>query len=457
MSSLIQKATADKLLKLLKDGRTVNPVHELIRGAGASVALNIGGRCITLLTAVILARTMGSHSYGIFVLVFSWMGLLVLPAKLGFDSVIVRYIPQYEAREEWGFLKGILIYAFLIILGGSIVIAVLLSGLITFVFRDTLNFELRYAFYLGALSLPLMAVANYARSALRGLRRIVLSQTADLIIRPTCLIFGAAVFYVIVGKGPNGYTAVGINGLAFLLAVAYSLFWLWRKLQKKVWQCTPNYQQGEWFSTALPLLLLSGISTLLNQTDKVMLGFLSNAESVGIYSIAHRITTLISFGLLAVNAIAGPMISRLYTSKQIAELQRTLGFAALGALICALPVILIILTAGRPILLFFGQPFLSAHDALNVLSVGQLANVMAGSVMLVMTMTGHHKSALYTMGSCALMNILFNALLIPSFGVNGAATATTLSMVLWNALMLIYVKRKMDLNPSVFSLIRLQR
>jgi O-antigen/teichoic acid export membrane protein len=346
-----------------------------------------------------------------------------------------------------------LLYSFRVILSASVLVALLLCTAV-WIWRHEMTTEMQYAFYFGAATLPIMAALNTCRSVLRGFRRIALAQTGELIIRPVLLVISVLAFVFIADSGPRGSTATGMNGFAFLLAACCSIYWLRGTFATQAREAKPVFYPKEWFSIAFPLLLLSGISILLNQTDKVMLGFLSGAEGVGVYSIAHRITTLISFGLLAVNAIAGPMISRLFATNERQELQRILGLSAAGALAIAIPVTILILAAGRHILLLFGQSFSSAYDALWILSAGQFVNVLAGSVMLVMTMTGHQKPAFYLMGGCAILNIIFNFFLMPHYGVNGAAAATSISMALWNVLTLIYVWRNLHLDSTIFALFR---
>ena len=85
-----------------------------------------------------------------------------------------------------------------------------------------------------------------------------------------------------------------------------------------------------------------------------------------------------------------------------------------------------------------------------VLMAGLLLNSFVGSVGYLMTMTGNQRQAAVIVGSGAVLNIVLNAMLIPRYGMTGAATATALSMVYWNLLMYLFVRVKLKINPSIW-------
>ena len=74
----------------------------------------------------------------------------------------------------------------------------------------------------------------------------------------------------------------------------------------------------------------------------------------------------------------------------------------------------------------------TAYPWLVILACGQLANAFAGPVLNILNMTGYEKNAQNTMLVVATLNIILNAVFIPTFGPGGAAVATALTMVGWN-------------------------
>jgi O-antigen/teichoic acid export membrane protein len=98
----------------------------------------------------------------------------------------------------------------------------------------------------------------------------------------------------------------------------------------------------------------------------------------------------------------------------------------------------------------FGPEFERGSTALSILLVGQVVNVAAGPVGVLLTMTGHEKRVAAAVGASACCNLLLNLLLIPRFGIEGAAVASAVSLILWNAAMLLWSLRRLRINPTVF-------
>ena len=107
---------------------------------------------------------------------------------------------------------------------------------------------------------------------------------------------------------------------------------------------------------------------------------------------------------------------------------------------------------GKWVLSFFGADFVNGYMALVVLTVGQVARALFGSVGFLMTMTGHGRETAYVFGLSVVLNIGLNAFLIPPFGMAGAAFATALTTILWNVLLFVYVLNRLGINSTAFRL-----
>jgi O-antigen/teichoic acid export membrane protein len=68
-----------------------------------------------------------------------------------------------------------------------------------------------------------------------------------------------------------------------------------------------------------------------------------------------------------------------------------------------------------------------------------------------MTMTGHQIQAAKILALTIVVNLVLNAFLIPAAGIIGAAIATTIATALWNFMMLAYVWRRLNYNPTIFA------
>src|SRR5690554_7702772 len=79
----------------------------LMRGGLASIAIKIFGLGLSLLTAIILARTLGPEQYGVYSYVLAIVSILAIPAMFGLPSWIVRETAKAEVKHEWGKMGGV--------------------------------------------------------------------------------------------------------------------------------------------------------------------------------------------------------------------------------------------------------------------------------------------------------------------------------------------------------------
>jgi O-antigen/teichoic acid export membrane protein len=72
-----------------------------------------------------------------------------------------------------------------------------------------------------------------------------------------------------------------------------------------------------------------------------------------------------------------------------------------------------------------------------------------GPVGVVLIMTGHERDAALAIGVSAVLNLILNAILIPGWGMEGAAVATAASTVVWNILMAIALYQRSGIHSTI--------
>lgn len=423
----------------------------LARGGTEAFVIKVTGIGIAFGVQVLVARIVGSAQYGIYIIVVSWLGILALIGTMGLDTVVMRFVSAYQAQKQWDSLRGILCLANRLSLAASLLAAIVASFFVWLLCDDS---NLRYAFWIGCASLPALVLIGIRRAALQALKHIIQAIFPEAIIRP--LTFGLLICFAVLFL-PSPLTAPKVMALSFasaLIILGIATRWLRQRMPESARSVKPKFRTSEWVTIALPLFFISGMFMILNRTDIVMIGAITGTEAAGFYSVAARIAELVVFGLTAVNTIAASIISQLYSTGQHGELQRIVSLAAKGVFLTVVPVAVIIVLFGKTILGLFGPGFTVAYVPLVILLTGQTVNAMAGSVGFLMTMTGHEKQAAWIIGTGAAANIALNAVLIPLLGILGAAIATASTTVLWNVAMLIFVRKRLGIDPTIFSTIR---
>ncbi|OHB81569.1 MAG: hypothetical protein A2W31_06245 [Planctomycetes bacterium RBG_16_64_10] len=423
----------------------------LARGAGSAFLIKMGAAGSAFVSYLVLANVLGPKAFGDYVFVLNWITTILLFAQCGLDTAALRFVASYAEQSDWAHLRGFLRRSAQLVLAAALVSAATLTVVIGLL-GDRLASELRRTFLVGAPLLVALAALYVCAFQLQGLKQVIKSRLPPEVGRPLLV---AGLVAALAGFAPRHVSAastLALNLFATLLTVMVSLALLRGARPPAVRAVRAQYDTQRWIRVALALLLLTAFHQVLSRTDVLMLGSLLNTEAAGGYAIAALVSQLVLLGLGAVNVIAAPMIAELYWRGRLAELQRLVRLAAIAVLATSVPTLVVLVVFGSPVLRLFGPRFGAGYPALVVLCFGQLINALAGSVGLLMSMTGHQKQAAGIVAVAAVLNVVLNLLLIPPLGIQGAALATALTTALWNLAMLVYVSRRLQINPTLLPL-----
>ncbi len=426
----------------------------LAKTSTISFIVKIVGMGIAFLLQLYLARLLKVDEFGIYIYVLTWMNLLLLLVTHGWDTSSIRFVSEYFSQSKWGLLKGFIVTSRRFTLLSSIIVSI--GALITlYVFEMSIAASISTVFVFGCLLLPINTILQITCASIQGMKRVVLSQIPQNIIRP--ILFGIV---LVVGSAISDVNFLASEAMLLNVTSAFLTLIITVMIYKSI---TPpeiitssaKFEVKTWFKTALPLLLVSGFIMLMNRLDILMLGAMMSASEAGIYSVSSRVAELASFGLVVVNAVMAPMIADMFASKKHEELQKIVSQSVLGISLVTLFISMVLIVFGKNIISLFGEGFEAGEKALYILVIGQFVNSLTGSVGFLMTMTGRQKAAAKILGSVAIINVFLNLMLIPEYGMEGAAYATAASMMLWNVLMVWVVRKKVGVYPTVFSVGRL--
>jgi O-antigen/teichoic acid export membrane protein len=427
--------------------------NSLVRGVSGSMAFKLANLLLTLAMAIIFARLLGAKNFGIYAFCISIVQLLTVPATLGGQQLLVRELSAYQEKSEYKSIIGIL-QTYRRASGlVSIILALLAAGLGYWFYIETSMFV---PFILSACLVPLYTQMQLQGAALRGLHHVLWGQAA-LTLRPGLVIILVGCFYAVAAgvlvHPLNAEVAIGAQLLGSSILAFFTFFLLRRVLLQETQETEPNYEISRWVKSAKPFMLASGMQILNNELSVVLLGILQTPEQVGLFRVAQRGAMLIPFGLQAVNMTIGPTVAQMFAKGEKELLQRIISKGGLFTVAFALPVSLILILGGEWIIPFiFGHEFSDAYLPLVILCVGQLVNAGVGSVALVLNMAGLERLTARAMVISSVSGLVFNAVLIPFWGPVGAALATSISLTIWNVLLVVWLYRQI----GVLSIIRLR-
>ena len=156
---------------------------------------------------------------------------------------------------------------------------------------------------------------------------------------------------------------------------------------------------------------------LTSQVDIVMLGAFTSTENVGIYAVVIKLGMMITFILTSINMVLAPKFAELYYSNDLESLRNVAQKSSKIIFYTTIPLLLILIIFGKPILSLFGSEFIFGYWALVFVALGQFVNTICGSTGYFMNMTGNQKEFNKIMMFATLLNIILNYILIPIFGI----------------------------------------
>ena len=409
--------------------------------------IHLSNVVITFLFYIYLSRIMGANNFGFYFFIVTLITTLAIFSKNGLDLLVIRFIPKYIVENKYNKLIGITKYVNDRAIKNCMIIFTIYVSII-FLLNQFSPIENISIYFIGILFLPILTLLQLNQAKLNGFKEIILSQLPERIILPLSIIIFVYFLSIIFGIKLNSLNILYIHLLTLFIVYFISNFWLNREINKYSFVEKPIYLHKEWESISKNLILITVGHMIFTNIDVLMIGVILDKENSGIYGIASRISVFIAFGLFAINTVIAPQISKLYSENNINRLKLLLLTSSRYNLIFTILFFVLIIYFNLEILNIFGIEFSRGSTALIILCAGQLVNVITGSVGVLMTMTGLELYAARIIIFSIILNIILNLILIPFFGIEGAAVATTFTVSISNILMLYYSIRETGINAS---------
>jgi O-antigen/teichoic acid export membrane protein len=310
--------------------------------------------------------------------------------------------------------------------------------------------------YLGLFALIMLfgALNTFLGQVLAGYKDVARrTVVTSFIANPATMVFTLAL--ITFGLGLWGYIFAQVASAVVVLALLVAM----------VWQLTPKVARS--FSAGLPTLerevisfsaIAFGVSFLeflISQADRVLIGFYLDAREVGIYAVAGALVTFVPIMLQSVNQIFSPTIADLHARQQHELLGRLFQTLTKWILGLTIPLAAVMIIFASPLMRIFGHDFEVGWPILVIGTVGQLVNCGVGSVGYLLLMSGNQRRLIRIQAVMATVMVGLNLLLIPRWGIIGAAAGAAVTTVVTNIWNLSAVRRTLGLSPYNRSYLRL--
>jgi O-antigen/teichoic acid export membrane protein len=432
--------------------RTPAPFRRIARGGAAAFGIHAVGVGLTYFSQLLVARVVGPNSYGNYFYALSWITVLSYFSALGFDVALLRYAPAYQTQRAWPLLRGVIQYAEsrATYLG----ILVVVAGTVVMMVSKHTSLELRNTFLVGLMLTPIWALLWIRCALVRAFGGVVSALAPDRLVRDGVLLGLIALTSVGFNWRVDAPMVMTFTFVGSVIGLTVASTALSRMRPHEIIGVAPKYDASAWRQTALPLVIMAVTEILMNRMGVLFLGWMGQTKAAGIYGLAFSVALLITLPRMAVNTLFAPTISNLYILHDIGTLNRLVARSTLWTLMGAACIGFGLVVLANPLLSWFGKDYGAGVPALFILIAGQLIVASTGSQMFLMTMTGDERRAAFLLVFSCAANALFSVILIPWFGLVGAAVGSTLALVLWNAAMALFIWWRLGLLPGVFAGLR---
>lgn len=422
-------------------------MQDEIREIGSKSAVvfvgRILGKTLELLSIVIIGYFLGASTYGSYVFMISFLAFFTIIPKFGMDTGIVSFLSRGHIDQSDK--KSLATF--------SLVLSSLLSLffiLLLYLFKDffykifvptSVDMNL---FVVLIPSIYFFTLNQIIVSILRGYKKVVEKVILVDLVSPIIKLCSIAIIVLVFKISDYSVLVFSYylsSGIVFILLV------LRLKHLDLIRLGVKNSINKKLIQYSMPLLFANSIMIINTNIDKYMIGVLLTNADVGVYKLAMQFSLILSLALVSANSIMSPIISSLYHDNKLVKLKHIYKTITKWIVVFNLTVFGGMVVFASDLVALLGAEWTLASKVLIIACLGQIVNSFVGAVTIINNMTGNQKKVLISSSITLLINIILNIILIPMFGIIGAAFATSISIAFRNIMNFIFMYKKFKIHP----------
>jgi len=414
-------------------------LRQIAKGGGIIFIGYIVLGSFDFLYKVLIARYLSPEDYGVLSLGLVILGVSVTISRLGFSQAFKKYIPEYRTKDMPGKIKNLIIFG----LGLSFLISLIIALLIYFFSGNISTFfsadDLIPVLKIFSFVIPFYVLLYLLLDVFLSFKKAKERVLVDTIGRGV-LIFVLTLLVIFFGGKLTDVCYV------YLFSYIISTFASFFILETKIFSISQNkfsrIDYKKILSFSIPLLLVGFLGTILRWSDTFFIGYFKEEYYVGLYNAAYPLAFILLLIIMSFNSLFYPVASELYTKRNLKDLEEVYETVTRWIFLFTFPLFLLFVFFSEDFIsAFFGAKYTPAYKVLVILSFGTFVNAFFGAVGILLQIYEKQNFIFKVQFFGAFLNIAMNIVLIPKYGIEGAAFATSLSMVLWNILFFLKVRK----------------
>ncbi|MGD9107616.1 MAG: oligosaccharide flippase family protein [Gammaproteobacteria bacterium] len=422
LMGLLQSSTTDKYsLKF----------SQFLRKSMWALLILIVGYFVQYFINAVLARHLSPARYGDFSVVLSVSLLLATLAHFGSAESLLKFVPAYITKHEWGKLSGFIKrhFSLLIIIALAITIinAVVIVALIILHNVGVLNIYQYHPILLTFWIIPLLGFLIFQARLLSSIQKPMLGLISHKVLPYVLLTVGA--FFLVVYSGDIYiYPALLVFGFALLGVVVFQFIAIRFYLPSKIDAVKPKFEKKQWYFLAAKFLLIGFLFDALDKLDLIMLEILGRKESiVGIYAAVVTICVMLRLFVNGFNFIIAPILSSAISNNDKQTLKNFAKKCNMLIFIIVLVVLFLVIIFGKFLLRLFGPEYVIGYYPLLIVVLSRAFNFISIIPYNLLRFSKKEVALINVNAIGLVIMITIDVLTIPKFGIYGAAFGALIS------------------------------
>ncbi|HBZ37436.1 MAG TPA: hypothetical protein DEO59_02805, partial [Balneola sp.] len=192
----------------------------------------------------------------------------------------------------------------------------------------------------------------------------------------------------------------------------------------------------------------SGFTTILvGNIDLIMVDIFEGLEKTGVYAVALYVGAVISIPRRSISKISFPVISRSFKENDLNNIDDVYKKSSLNQLLIGLLIYIGVLANIDNLYALLPEVFAEGSIVIMIIGLANLFDVSTGANGQIIISSKYYKFDFISSSILMIVSIILNAILIPLYGLTGAAIATASSIGIYNIIKMIYVWVKFDMQP----------
>jgi O-antigen/teichoic acid export membrane protein len=441
----------------------IRSIKIIAKGSMIIFSTSIFAYILAFISKILLAKYLGPTDYGIFNYSFSIITTIGYFSTISIPISIAHYIPIYLEKNKIFRIRGLILSSLKIILILSLIIIFIFDMIIILPINIIKNQEMKIVLLLLSITIPFIALSTILTSIFQGFQQ---SRQPAFYSNLITNILELILFIIVIIIFINLINIVFVYVISIIFP-SLLFFGIFIKDIKRFinWKWTGSKEYKLLLFYSIPLFISILVGNIAGQLNIIIFGIFYPFSDIGIYSISIILMSVFSFFQSSIIFLYFPIFSRLYNCKMRREYSSIYQIMNKWLILISLPFFFIFVLYSKEILtLIFGDIYSSGANVLIIMTFGYFfvtLSILSANSFLAM---GKTKLYMYISLVNAIIIIGTGVILIPLFGMNGAAISLALSgflsmiyyiIVLYKYTQLHFFSKKLIYISFIFLIINL--